>query len=359
MTKRIILHIGFPKTGTTTIQNVLYEHRNILLKEKNILYPALAPNLTDALCTIFLDDPRRHITNKINGVTDQKDIDLLIKRYKNTLEKDISSTKHDTLLLSAEGVSNLGMESLSKLKTWGGQFSNTWAVIAYVRHPVTYTTSVIQQLLKGGETLESLYQLPPIPNYKGKLSKFIRVFGKENISIFDFESATKENLLQSFCRQINVDDMVFNNNQDRKDNVSMSMEAILILDRINHIRPVFVNGKRNNLRTNQELAQVQRIKGNRFYVPTHIEALIKTKTRDDIEWLNKEFNLNLYNDVFLQSQPDELSSKNTKEYYGISDKAIDAIASIILELIDIKGYSKFKKLYNLYTDLIRGYFQHK
>ena len=41
MKKKIILHIGFPKTGTTTIQNFLHERRTILLREKKILYPSL------------------------------------------------------------------------------------------------------------------------------------------------------------------------------------------------------------------------------------------------------------------------------------------------------------------------------
>lgn len=351
MKKRIILHIGFPKTGTTTIQNFMYERRDILLKQRKILYPSLAPNLTDALCTMFLKDPGKLITNKMKGLTEKADLDKLAKKYQRTLERELSSTEYNTIFLSAEGVSNVDAEGISRLKKWGNKYADSWTVIVYVRHPVSYTRSVIQQIMKGGETLENLYEKIPLPRYKGKLIKFINVFGKENINVFEFESAVRTNLLHSFCRQMDLSDLVISDRQDfldKRENESMSMEAVLVLNRINHIRPVFINGKRNELRSNQELAQVQRIKGNKFFLPQKVEEAIKKEARDDIKWLNEEFNLNLYNDIFTPVDDESLSSM--RENCVISDEAIDSIASIILELIDTKGYSTARKFYNVFKE---------
>ena len=285
----------------------------------------------------------------MKGITKQSDVDKLRNNYRKKLSTEFSSTEYDTILLSAEGVSNLGADGIFKLKEWGDQYANSWTIIAYVRHPINYTRSVIQQIMKGGETLESLYEKIPLPKYKGKLSKFIRVFGKENIKIFDFETAVSTNLLHSFCEQVNLSDVLIQNQQgflDKRENVSMSMEAVLVLNRINHLRPVFINGKRNKLRSNQELAQVQRIKGSKFFLPQRIETTIKEKARDDISWLNEEFDLNLYDDIFAPINDSALSS--TMENYNISDQTIDSIASIILELIDTKGYSIVKRFYNIF-----------
>jgi hypothetical protein len=362
MKKRILLHIGFPKTGTTTIQNFLYEHREILLKETGVLYPSLAANLTDALCTMFLNDPSKHITNKMRGITEKGELTDLARAYQHSLEKEFSSVQYDTILLSAEGVANLQAEEIHNLKNWGDQYTDSWTVIAYVRHPVNYTRSVIQQLMKSGQTLEQLYENAPLPNYKGRLRGFIEIFGKENINVFDFESAAGANLLHSFCENIDLNTVLIQNHPDflinKRANTSMSMEAVLVLNRINHLRPVFIKGERNKLRSNQEVPQVQRLAGHTFVLPHPVETKIKEKTREDISWLNEEFELNLYHDIF--SSPEANAPSSAMEVQNISEKTINSIANIILDLVDakremaeLKSFSRIKRFHIAFKELLR------
>lgn len=67
--RKIVLHTGLPKTGTSTIQNVFHENREFLLAEEGVLYPSLEPNLTTPFGTIFKNDPRKPIANKMAGFT--------------------------------------------------------------------------------------------------------------------------------------------------------------------------------------------------------------------------------------------------------------------------------------------------
>ena len=39
MTRRVLLHVGAPKTGTSFVQDILFTHRETL-RERGILYPA-------------------------------------------------------------------------------------------------------------------------------------------------------------------------------------------------------------------------------------------------------------------------------------------------------------------------------
>jgi hypothetical protein len=70
--RKIILHIGLHKTGTTTIQNVLHANREFLLRREGVLYPSLAPNLSGALNTVFSDQPQKLKAGKVVGFTTEE-----------------------------------------------------------------------------------------------------------------------------------------------------------------------------------------------------------------------------------------------------------------------------------------------
>jgi hypothetical protein len=88
--RRIILHIGLHKTGTTTIQNVLHANRDFLLRHEGALYPSLAPNLSNALLTIFGDDARKLKAGKMRGFTTEE---LAARRKKHLNSLMLRSSK--------------------------------------------------------------------------------------------------------------------------------------------------------------------------------------------------------------------------------------------------------------------------
>lgn len=342
----MILHIGFPKTGTTTIQNFLYERRATLLRDKKILYPSSTPNHSNLLITLFSKNPGRFIANRVNGITKKRELDKLIDEYRTKLEKEISEAKYDTIFFSAEGLINLNPEGLSKLKAWASRYVDAWTIIVYVRNPVNYNVSVVQELLKMGKTLESLYASPPIPHYRWTLKNYSSIFGKENIRVFDFETTVKENFIRNFCTQMSIDD-VFDEFPNERYNPSMSMEAALVLNRINHIRPIFLDkGDRNEARTNQELIQIQRIKGHKFVLPKRIQVAVQEKSREDVLWLNSEFNLELYGDVLLPVE-EKYSLDEIGEEGILTQETVNSIAAIILDLVDLTRFSRLRRFFYL------------
>lgn len=298
--RRIIVHFGFPKTGTTTIQNVFHAQRESLLERERVLYPALNPNLTNALCTMFLDNPLNHISNKMAGLS-LVEAQSLGEDYRAQLEAEVNAASWDTLLLSAEGLSNLGAANLGRLREWLGQWADEVELFACVRDPLAYTASVIQQIMKGGPTLAELYDELPLPNYQGKLSNAIRAFGRENVRIYAFEDAIRSQggVVAEFARQARLSEERALDLAARaeRDNESLSGFGVAVLDALNTIRPMFVDGQRNPERSGRELMYLTRLRGGRFQLPADMSAKVLSLTRDDVAWLNEAFGTALYLDA--------------------------------------------------------------
>jgi hypothetical protein len=342
--QKVILHIGWPKTGTTTIQNVLHANRDFLLRQERVLYPSLAPNLNTGLLTIFGDGPQERVVNKMRGLTTEE-IEVRRKEYLNSLDAEISSSEWDTLLLSAEGVSiTLSVPEIARLREWGEKYSSEWMVLVCVRHPIDWTRSVIQQRLKRGETLKQLYEKLPRPNYRVRISRAISVFGRENVHVFDFESAIESDggVVGAFAEQaeLSASSGEFLASRAVRYNESLSLEGARILDSLNRQRPLFVDGVRAPRRSGprHELAYIGRIKGQSFDVPGSVKEDIRLRSREDVAWLNETFDLELYGDVADFATPHANSREGPVEV--LSDPAVDSIAEIVSELVTATAFHR-------------------
>lgn len=338
-----MLHIGLDKTGTTSIQNAFYSNRESLLVEEGFLYPSLMPNLSTPLLTIFKHNPHEHRANKMAGLP-YEEVEKRQQNYLKSLEAEISSCDWSTLLLSAEGLSSLRESEVAKLGEWGEQYSENWTVLVCVRHPVTWGCSVVQERLKQGSALKQVYQDPPTPNYRRKISNVISVFGKENVRVFDFETASEGigGVVSTFAAQAGLSSLAceFLARQAVRTNESLSLEGAHILDSLNRQRPVFSGGARAPRRpgTRHVLPYISRIDGRRFDIPDTVKEKIRAQSHDDVEWLNETFGLNLYSDV-TRSIPRGKGHESSEEeghkeaVKALSDPAIDSIAETFGELI--------------------------
>lgn len=299
--KRVIVHLGMPKTATTTCQNALWKHR-AALRDRGWLYPSVEPNHTNALCTMFLPDPRCHITVRSRGITTPAAAEALRAEYFATLEAELADQRWHTLILSAEGLSNLSEASLSDLRNWLLRYADAVEAFYWLRHPVSYSISVMQQMLKGGETLSGMMSSLPLTNYRGKLTNALAVFGRDALRVERFEHATARpgGVVSEFCKALGLPaDLAKQVTASaRKENESMSLLAGYALDALNHARPLFVNGIPNPQRHPAELAQLMRIKGPMFDLPAAQKHQIRAASRPEVDWLRTTFGDAFYPDVF-------------------------------------------------------------
>ena len=300
MTKTLVLHAGLPKTGTTTIQNAFLRSHEFLLHEHQFLYPSFDANHTNAICTLFLTDPLRHITNKMAARDAAFDLAAVHEKYRADLEGEFAKDGWTRALVSAEGISNLSAVEIERFRNWAMQRVDKVEVLVWVREPQAYVTSVVQQLLKGGQTLEEMMADPPLPNFKGKISNQIAVFGREAVRVESFEAATAhaQGIVGAFAHQIGLPDdaMARVVASATRDNESLSQEAAMMLDSLNRERPLF--GETKIKRTGRETLHLQGVRGNKFRLPHEFRKTVYDTTRDDVAWLSQNFDVSLYTDPF-------------------------------------------------------------
>jgi hypothetical protein len=277
------------------------------------------------------------------GLTD-KEVEERRKGYLDSLDEEISSSEWETLLLSAEGISSLRESEVARLHEWGDRYASEWTVLVCVRHPVNWVPSVMQERLKQGETLQQLYENPPKPRYHQRISNSISVFGRENVRVFDFDSAAKSagGIVGSFAEQAGLAEATrdFLSSRAVRANESLSLEAAHVLDSLNRQRPIFVDNVRAPHRAGpgHELSYIRRIEGQKFHVPDSIKDKIRSQSREDIEWLNETFVLDLYRDITepaARTEGHESKAEGKEEEPGeaLGGPTIDSIAEVFGELV--------------------------
>ncbi len=330
-TTRIILNAGLPKTATTSIQNTLFRNRRVLFEDTGVYYPGDEPNHTNALCTAFLTDPRNHIANRMAGRTDLDALKARAADIRDAFAAEIAETRPETVLFSAEGMSNLNTTELAAFRDWALGIGAELSVLYVVREPLRYATSVIQQHLKGGEVLEDMYENPPLPNFRGRLGSAIATFGKDRMQVRTFEDMVRHpdgvtgffldciGVIGGEARAAIVADQT-------RENESLSHEAALILSSLNRQRPAFVDGERGPRRTLNELPQIEQIRGDRFRLPHHVRDMIRGRTAEDVAWLSETFGIDAYD----TPEPPQ----TTADLPELPRDTIDSMANLLSNLIN-------------------------
>lgn len=298
--RSVTIHLGMPKTATTTCQNALWQYRRSLWRQ-GILYPGPEANHTNALCTMFLDDPRRHITVRMRGITRRDQAEAARALAFAQMERALARRGWRHLILSAEGLSNLSAEALSALADWLSGHVDSLRAVYWLRHPVTFSASVVQQLLKNGARIRDVLSGPPLANYRARIENARAAFGPA-VEVHRFEDALSHpgGPVAAFCAVMGVPPDLGRAIAAKagRDNPAMSMRAAHTLDALNAICPLISAGQRNPARNGQEMATLLQWDGPRFDLTPTQKARIRAAAREDERWLTQEFGRPFYPDLF-------------------------------------------------------------
>jgi len=185
MSRKIILHIGMHKTGSSSIQETLFsigELYGFHYPKFNYLGKEYA-NHSILLYNIF-GNAASYNVNRVNQVS-QKELPLLINNLKEQLI-DILNSDID-LVFSAEDISSMAETSLSNMIKFFHSYSATKSdiyTVGYVREPYAYHSSNIQEHVKSGKTLPEASKSVLETSYKSQIKKLKNSF--ENIDLFSF-----------------------------------------------------------------------------------------------------------------------------------------------------------------------------
>lgn len=200
MKKKVILHIGCEKTGSTSIQNFLYLNRNYLLGKYGYLYPVSLGK-------------RNHTKLGIYACNDDKGLARFLPKgrtlgdFRRSLEKDftkeIESTSAKTIIISNEWL-HPRVKSKEEFDRLIGLFKNLFnevKVVLYVRRQDKLALSLYSTSLKAGNykpfkfpTVNDRTELPYFYDFNTIYENWVSAFGRGNVYVRAFE---RDALVQS------------------------------------------------------------------------------------------------------------------------------------------------------------------
>lgn len=243
--KQLLLHIGAPKTGSTSLQRVLFNNRATLASH-GILYPDLFLNAPKqdrlrfphdshgALILAFAtgNNVRKETTDfRKRGVVDAKSRQRWATRRIQTLEAQLLKSQAQTCVLSCENFFGFITNSaFVPFRDFLDRHFEHVHLVLYFRPAHEEYASMIQQELKGGRFLNRLelpqdFQQRAIPTHEGfaptqeagnqpeirttqvAAQRFIQAysesFGKTNLSIIPYRRDTliQGDVTQDFCKR--------------------------------------------------------------------------------------------------------------------------------------------------------------
>jgi len=278
--KKLILHVGFPKTATSSIQGTLLRNTK-LLEEQGIHYPDfgwLGPNHVKVLGSLFDKRPKRFYPDIVkNGI----DIGAVKAINRGQFEK-LLSRKNCTILISAEHLAHSSPEILKKIESVISQYGWSIEVIAVIRSPLSVFLSNSSQSIKRGR--KSLIGMISNPVAISKsLENLWSVF--DNVRTYSFSDACRHlrgpvGYFLNFLGIENADafDLV-------KANEGLSNNAVRLLSYVNGFEPWNPVVKKNPNQSENDLKVLWTVSGPRFRLTLEEYEAVREHVEFENAWL--------------------------------------------------------------------------
>ncbi|HHW4620437.1 TPA: hypothetical protein ACUW3R_001511 [Campylobacter coli] len=319
------VHIGTPKTGTTTIQNFLFENRS-KLKQNKFLYPLSIEKDKQhwKLVTLSCEFQK----NKINNYNN-----IFFDKLKSEIDDKITTIfSSEGFVWSIEDKKNiLGLKNL--LISLG--FTKIF-ILLYIRNPVDLMISFSSQDIKNAHQYIS-YETSPEKHfkrhnfdYKWICESWGEVFGKENliVRLFDKNEFYQGDLLKDFIHSIGLewdDEFII----PPKQNESLDLLGIELLKRTNksykHLLPSTISGAYLCTSKDPHL---------KFQPPKEVVQSYIDYFEESNEWVRKEF---FPHKERLFSKKDLTDYKENYELKEMKPEYWDKIAEFIADIVSTKN----------------------
>jgi hypothetical protein len=242
-----LVHLGIPKTGSSTIQKFLAANVQALAAQGIGYLPSpLAKNHIDYLVITFdrlgklIDDVPLRLRLGITDLTDQH---AWASKAEAKIAADLAQFPGKRWLISCEmlGWPFRSEDFCRAFQDWAQGIFSSVQYIVFLRAQDSWLCSEYSQRLRNGstDTLATLCQFPGAPDYNAFLNRWERVAGPENVTARLYPgSQANWNLITDFCAAAGIDPTGFA--RPRQENLRLSSgqaDRLLRLNRVFARRP--------------------------------------------------------------------------------------------------------------------------
>lgn len=287
MKELCIIHVGMPKTGSTSIQTALFKNLSES-PEADFRSPPLALQ-AQAIFSLFCSNPEKYHGNAGKS---GNEITASNKETTDILINSIINSKQNKYIISSEDIYHMDIEGLRKMKSFFSSFFKHIVITGYVRSPRSFLQSAFQQVVKFHEfdTINPTTLYHPYLNFK----RFDQVFGEENVflKVFYPSHFPENSVLRDFEKTWNL---TFSPTiSEARENESISENLLSVL--------FFYNKK---LQKKQGLVKdfskhydlIERLKfkvtGSPFKFSKKYMENIYSLYKEDLEWIDKRLGVSL------------------------------------------------------------------
>jgi hypothetical protein len=223
MPRRLFLHIGMHKTGTTSIQHSLKD-----CDDGTTAYLKMAEsNHSYAISMLFGKRTAAQYV-KMGWAVSGNDLERKVADARNRLQAQLTESRKN-MIVSGEAMSlQFGAAEIARLRAYFAPFFDEIRVIAYLRAPYAYMSSALQETIK--RRPRSLTS-PPFPNYQERLSPWEDAFGRDAMDyvLYSPGSLAGQDVVTDFVKRIGMPSGPITG---KRVNERMSAEAFATLYRL-------------------------------------------------------------------------------------------------------------------------------
>lgn len=337
--KKLLLHIGMHKTGTSSLQTTLFDSRETL-SNAGITYLDIEDNHSAAFYSLFCDAPEKYHVNRRRGIHTKEQAATHNRTLRKRLTDKLAATDSSITIISGEDLSLLPKAKVPELQRFLASFFDDVRVIGYARPPISFVNSLAQQSLKGGATMEHLTTHPPSPTYQWRFQKFLDAFGKDKVTLRQFTRDALLNgcIVADFLNTAELPDHLYSTLKISRRNNSLSVLAGTLLARLNAQIPVFVGDALNPARKAGATVLLQTLPGDAFRLPDSVVEQALAESDWDIRWMKAQLEQNGFAAGFDDRA--RLKEFTHTDVPGYSETELDALARLVHDLAPTEGSSQ-------------------
>ncbi|MEO0750175.1 MAG: hypothetical protein AAFY25_00065 [Pseudomonadota bacterium] len=279
--KRLIVHVGMHKTGSTTLQEVISQ------MGRGPAGPMDMIDVNHSLpCNLWfgpvLEQPKNLLILGHSRETGERHL----ARIKRRVARQLRWSWRRELVISGEWLSSGGVPGqgrdvvLQRLKDEFEPYFDRIEVYGYVRAPAAYITSATQQIMK----MKPVFQVA-WPNYKRRFSPLFRVFGRENVHLrlFDRKHLVGGDVTTDFQQWVGWPQVTV---RVSPKNTTLSAAGASLVNCYQRNRPEITTVLQHRAR-NKIVAKLTEVDGPRFALARDITDALVQKNRPDLDWMER------------------------------------------------------------------------